>query len=384
VRRTGFAIALVATLWVLTRVLNLVALHLLPWVPFDVVLYADWAQGLRDGSFPVADPRWQYPDLMAVILVLPTHLGVGYLTAFVALALLIDLAIMVALVIVWRRTGGWIGGLLVWALAGVWIGPVLLVRLDLFATLFAVLALVVTGRPWLSAIFSGLGTGLKVWPIVTMLAIPRRRLLPAVGAFVAALVGSALLVRLWIPAGDWFLAAQASRGLHAESVGVLPYLVRGLLGWPPTFSETNGTLELVSPWAGRIGLALTLVGLLIIAILAVLRWTDRLDHVLPADLVAVSVLVLVATGRVFSPQFYVWLGGVAAVALLDRRSVLRLPMLLVIVSAVVGQYVYPLRTGWDVQEPDAMLAQIVRLLLVLSALGLALWRMRRVPVCATS
>ncbi|MFM8154874.1 MAG: glycosyltransferase 87 family protein [Actinomycetes bacterium] len=381
-RRTWKLPVLLLGVWVLTRALSVLSLVKLPWVPFDVVIYSQWADGLRAGSFPMGDERWQYPDFMAVVLLVPSYLHVSYITSFVAISLCADLAIMLAVIAAWRRRNGQVMGPWVWALAGIWIGSVLLVRLDLFVTLFAVLALVTMGRPVLSAAFSALGTGLKVWPAVGLLGLRRGRLLRAFGMFVGVLVLAELLVRLMLPSGDSFLGAQAGRGLHAESLGVFPYLIRGIGGYPPTFSETHGTLELVSPWASTIGLLLTLVGLFVIAVLAWLNWSGRLAGLLPADLVTICVLVLVVTGRVFSPQFYIWLAGLCAVALINRRTILRLPTLLIIASAVCAMYVYPFDNGWRVGETDALIAQLIRLVLVVAALIVALARVNRIRVSA--
>lgn len=356
----------------------------LPWVPFDVVIYSQWADGLRAGSFPVGDQRWQYPDLMAVILLIPSYLPGSYITGFVALSLVADVCIMLAVLIAWRRHGGSSMGPWVWALAGVWLGPVLLVRLDIFVTLFAVLAVLTLGRPLLSAAFSALGAGLKVWPAVGLLGVRRGRIMRALGVFVGVFALAELLIRLLLPAGDSFLGAQAARGLHAESLGVFPYLVRGLFGYPPTFVESHGTLELVSGRANTIGLALTVVGLLLIALLAYLQFSDRLVGLLPADLVTICVLILVVTGRVFSPQFYVWLAGLAAVALINRRSILRLPTMLIVASSLVAMYIYPLDMGWRFGDPDALIAQILRLTLIVSALVLALVRVDRIRRASSS
>ena len=104
------------------------------------------------------------------------------------------------------------------------------------------------------------------------------------------------------------------------------------------------------------------------------RWAGRLPSLSAADLVFAGLLVLVATGRVFSPQFFVWIAGIGAVALLDRRTVMRIPVLLVVGSAVIAQYVYPLRTGWPL-EGDALAMQVIRVALVIGAL---VWSIRAV------
>lgn len=376
-RRAWTLPLLVLAVWAVTRVWSVISLLKLPSVPYDVVIYSQWAEGLRSGSFPIGDERWQYPDLMALVLLVPSYLHVSYITGFVAVALVADLAIMLALLLFWRRTRGRVTGLWLWALAGIWIGPVLLVRLDLFVTLFAVLALVTIGRPLLSSAFSALGAGLKIWPAVGLVGLPRNRLLRALGVFIGLFVLAEFIIRLLVPAGDSFLGAQAERGLHAESLGVFPYLIRGLLGYPPTFIESHGTLELVSQWANSIGLVLTVFGLLVVALLAWLHWSGRLVDVLPADLVTICVLTLVVTGRVFSPQFYIWLAGLCAVALINSRSIMRAPTLLIVASSICAWYVYPLQNGWSAGEADALLMQMIRLTFMIAALWIALVRVNR-------
>ena len=364
-------------MWGLTRLWDLILIHLLPWVPYDVNIYATWAEGLRQGSFPVGDTRWQYPDLSAVILLLPSYIAHNYLIGFIVVALLADAAIMTALIVVWRRRRGWIGGVLLWATAGVWVGPVLLTRLDVFPTLCSVVALVFIARPIVAALLSGLGAGLKVWPVVDLVGLPLRKLPVSLVIFAVSTLSLIGLVRLAIPHGDSFLGAQVGRGLQAESLGVLPYLVGSLMGHPVAFADSNGTLELVSSHGEAIGAGLTIVGLVIIGVLASLRWAGRMSHLLPVDLVAFSVLVLIATGRVFSPQYYVWLGRRIAIALLDPLSRMRVPALLIVLSALAAQYVYPLKTGWNDLATAPVLMQLLRLGLLVAAVVVALVKVVR-------
>lgn len=368
-KRPGLLFATVWVVWALTRLWVLLLLKLLPWVPYDTQLYEAWADGLRAGSFPVNDLTWQYPDLMAIPLVLPSSLPGTYLMGFVAVALLVDAAIFTMLLVAWRRDSGSRVGLFVWALAGIWVGPTILVRLDLLPTLFAVAALVWSARPALSAALSALGFGLKVWPAVTVLSVSRKGLLRAAAVFAGTIVVAWALTRVIFSGGDSFLGAQASRGLHAEAVPALPYVLSSLVGLPATFSETHGTIEVQGLWAPFLGIASTLLGLMVLGVLAWARWSDRLAEVPPADVVFAALLVLVASGRVFSPQFYVWLAGVGAFALLDHRTLMRIPVALVAGSAIVAQYVYPLRTGWPI-EADALWMQVLRVSLVV---GAALW-----------
>ncbi len=75
--------------------------------------------------------------------------------------------------------------------------------------------------------------------------------------------------------------------------------------------------------AETVGLALTVIGLALFALIAWWRLSGRLESVPPGDVALAVMLVSVATSRVYSPQFNVWLIGITAVMLLDPRSRLR-------------------------------------------------------------
>lgn len=350
--------------WTSTRLWCVVLLVLLPRIPFDIELYAAWGDGIAAGSFPAGDPRWQYPDPVGLLL-LPIGVVDRPIPVFVAMALAADLAIMLAILRRWRRdpaSSSW--GPWSWALAGLWIGGVLLTRLDVFPTLLAVLALLAT-RPWAVGALAGLGAGLKLWPAAALAMVERRRLVAAVAGFAVALAGSFLVARLIAPAGDSFLAGQASRGLHAEAVGALPFVAASLIGHPAVLVESHGTIEVAAPAAPIVSLAVMLAGFAVIAVLAILRWTGRLGAE-PVDVVAAIVLVLLASSRVLSPQFATWALGVLAIALLSPRTRLRGPAVLAATSALVAQLVYPLDLGWGTSEAPAVIAQVVRV-------GLWLW-----------
>jgi hypothetical protein len=161
-------------------------------------------------------------------------------------------------------------------------------------------------------------------------------------------------------------------------MGVLPFLLGSLLGRQVSFVERNGNLELAISHAEVIGAALTIVGLAAIGLLAILRWAGRIPHLLPVDFVVVCVLILIATGRVFSPQYYVWLAGIFAIALLNPASRLRVPAGLIVVSAIAAQFVYPLKTGWSDLATAPVIIQLLRLGLVAAALVVALVKVVRV------
>jgi hypothetical protein len=61
-----------------------------------------------------------------------------------------------------------------------------------------------------------------------------------------------------------------------------------------------------------------------------------------ADVAFAAVLVAVVTSRVLSPQYLVWLLGVAAVCLTRRGTLMRTPAWLVLAAVSVTQLIFPL------------------------------------------
>jgi hypothetical protein len=360
--------------WITSRLWVFFLLWLLPFIPYDVELYEQWSNQFLSGSFPLNDVLWQYPDGVSFVLLIPQLSPIGYLPSFVFFALFIDFLAFLVLFKWQSRNNGASWGLWLWATAGFWVGPTLLTRLDVFVAVTAILALV-SQRTWIQGVFAGLGFSLKVWPILTVFNAPRRNLLQWVLIFLATVLGTFTIARILFPSGDSFLFNQSGRGLHGESVVALPYLLAPNLLNSSGLVEQSGTLEITGNGAAQVGLIATLIGLVLVALLFVARLRNRLPHMSGTDLVVIALLITVVFGRVFSPQFYVWLAAVGAVALTVSGSRLKGPMILVIASGVTAQYVYPLNMGWGELEPDAVIAQTVRIVLLCGAL---IWSLIRV------
>jgi hypothetical protein len=60
-----------------------------------------------------------------------------------------------------------------------------------------------------------------------------------------------------------------------------------------------------------------------------------------AGIVFMTLAGTMAVGTVFSPQFMVWLGAVAAAVACERGSALRVPALAILPIALMTQFVYP-------------------------------------------
>jgi hypothetical protein len=334
--------AVVGLAWLATRVLAVVSVDMTPWMLNDLTIYEGWVPGLQDATFPQDDPTWQYPPGIAPLFLLAGATRMDYRWGFTLAILLVDACLMG--VLLWARarrpSASWRGPWL-WALAGLVVGSIMVVRFDVVPTLFAAVAVLLAARPLASGAAAALGFTAKVWPALMLFVLPRRALPRGVAAFaVAALVvlGAFALVT---DGSLSFLGNQQARGLQVESVGALPYEVWTLLGGDAHFDLKYGSIQVLMSGAEIVGLSLTVVGLALFVLLGWARLSGRLEHARPGDVALAVMLVSVATSRVYSPQFNVWLVGLAAVAVLDRASRLRVPVVIVIVISVLTQIVYP-------------------------------------------
>ena len=336
------AYALVAVAWVSTRAIAVVSVDMTPWMLNDLEIYLSWVPGLQGGAFPAADPTWQYPPGIAPLFLLAGSLAIDFRWAFTLVILAVDAALMALLLVARARrpAASWRGPWL-WAMAGLVVGPIMVTRFDVVPTTLAVLAVLLAARPVLSGAAAALGALTKAWPALMLLVLPRRALPRGILGF--AVTGGLVLLVAQAATRDSlsFLSNQQSRGLQVESVGALPYELWSLLGGEVSFVYQYGSIQVDMAGAEAIGLVVTGLGLLLLGGLVLARLAGRLETAAPGDVALAAVCVSVATSRVYSPQFNVWLVGLAAVAMLDARSRLRVVAVLVIVISVLTQVVYP-------------------------------------------
>ena len=341
-RHEGTTYAVVALTWLATRVIAVVSVDLTPWMLHDVEIYSDWAPILGGGSFPSDDPTWQYPPGIAPLLLAADSMSIDFRWAFTLVVLLIDAALMASLLVArdHRPRASWRGPWL-WALAGLVVGPIMMVRFDVVPTLFAVLAVLLVARPAWSGAAAAAGALTKVWPALMLLVLPRRAIPRGLAAFVAV-VGVALLVASAATTGSLsFLSHQQSRGLQVESLGAWPYVLWSVIGGSVDFGLEYGSIQVRMTGTDAIGLVITAIGLVVLGVLIWARLAGRLEAIPPGDVALTVVLVSLVTSRVNSPQFNVWLIGLSAAALLDRRSRMRAAVALVVLASVLTQIVYP-------------------------------------------
>jgi len=361
-------------IWVVLRcaLVGIIA-GLIPWPEQvnDLTIYAGWAaESLREGRFPT-DEMWQYPPLAGPVFVLGAWLPGGPM-GFVTLFLGFDAALMAMLTAQARRTGRGAGARL-WALLPIIVGPLLLARFDVVPTTFAVAAVLMAGRPLASGALAATGAWLKVWPVLVLAALGRRDLpRGAVGALGAcALIAAILLVTTVDPLS--FVDGQRERGLQIESLAAWPFLVAGLLGADVEVVYRYGAHELEAAGVQMVAGGLVVLTLALLGVVAVQRLRGVRDMLSGADVALAAVLFSVATSRVFSGQYFIWLLGLAAVTLGDPASRMRRTCTLLIAAGLATQLVYPwLYSALLAGNPVAVLVQSVRVGLTLAATLVAL------------
>ena len=205
------------------------------------------------------------------------------------------------------------------ALAPMLLGPVVLSRFDYWPAALTVLGLAALLRRRLttSAVLLGLAVSAKLWPAVlvpfALVWVARNhgrrsalRFAAAAGAVVAAIFIPFVTMA---PGGVWHsVRVQFARPLQLESLGsailiAIHHVFGGSLGVGDSFGSQNP----VSDAAGPVGVATSvLLALALLALFAAfVRGEMSRERLLTAC--AGAATALLAFGKVFSPQFLVWL-----------------------------------------------------------------------------
>lgn len=355
----GFSLASrwwpLAVYWVASR---LVMLAMLRTGHGDIAeevhrLYARWAGQLEAGSFPAQDVTWQYPPGAGLVMLLPGLLPMAsYLQGFVALMVLADAVVVLALVRA-ARTGP-AGGQGSAAGAWLWAGglPLLLAlpfaRFDVAVAAMAVLSLlVINRRPWLGGAIAGIAAMIKVWPALIVLGTPRgRSTRQAWGAVLASAAVLLAVLAVGFRGTFGFLSSQGNRGVEVESMGgTLLHLAR-LGGWPGRVKLHYGSFEFLGPYVSTVAHGSLLLTAAAFGWLLLWRWRARVwNEATVYDAALTAVLLFTSTSRVISPQYLIWLIALAAVCLTVRGTTQRPVAVLLLLATAVTSVDFPLFFG---------------------------------------
>ncbi|MFD4860252.1 glycosyltransferase 87 family protein [Streptomyces atratus] len=343
---------LAAAVWVLTRVALLLCVTKVitlpgPDVTSDVsVIYHGWSEVLKTGTYPQSDVTWQYPPLAALAILSPALLPfLDYASAFFVLAFLCDALVLGLLLYAGHRTGRWTAGAWVWVAGVPLLGTTAYARYDVMVAAVAVAALLAGIRhPRVLGVLAAVGALMKVWPVLILAGTARgpqtRR---AWSAAAVAAAGLLVVCTVAMPGALAFLGFQRDRGTEVESLGALVFHVWRQFGWQGRVELHYGSMEFLGP---HVPLVSTLaLGLSVVAFGWLLVWRLRACDFrvnTPADAAFTAVLLFTTTSRVISPQYMLWLVGLAAVCLVFRDSRMGLPAVLVLLATGVTQLEFPL------------------------------------------
>ena len=310
----------------------------------DIPTYERWAEETTSlGQDAYRDVDIEYPPGALPVILAPSVSG-DYRTAFIFLMFFVDVAGLVALLVMARRTGtftgasAWIGGALL-------LGPIAYLRLDMVPAVITIWALEATQRGswkragwwWILAVFT------KLYALVLLPAAllrskqPKALLVGVAGAGATFLI----LVAFNHPLDmlhDVF-GYHAGRGLQLESTWATALQAAGHLGHDVDLRVAGGAIEVTSAWASTLKVVGLACSVLTVAwgTLAIKR-ADARD--LNAGLYGLLALVL-GVGTVLSPQFLLWLIALAAAALCFPHDRFRTALLAVLPLAFLTQLVYP-------------------------------------------
>jgi hypothetical protein len=314
----------------------------------EIAHYEQWAERMHDG-WPYRDFSIEYPPGALPFFSVPDLVDpFSYRTEFIVLCIALDAAGLVAIVRIARRTGHW-WGVAAWLALLPALGPITYARYDLAVAVALAWALerALAGRWTAAGAWTGVGAAVKIVPtlLVPLLAAtaPRRwRPVVAAGAVVAVSVAPFIL-DLGELYGD-VIGFHTHRGIHAESLwGSFALLAHRFVDMGVEKVGAFGATDVEFRFAGAVQVLANLVSVAVVTAGTWLAWrrVRRGDgtHVV---LVAAATLILVtAVGRVFSPQYLVWLVAVMAAGLSVAPQLLRAPAILLAVAVVLAHAVYP-------------------------------------------
>lgn len=380
--------------WLIAHAVPLVWINRYGTATGDVRYYRSGVLGTADGA--MTEYPWIGTLPARLVGLLPGGEG-AFVAGFVGLCLVTS-ALFTGWLLHRGRTGTGGTGATGDTAAWFWIlfiaasGPVVMTRLDLFPALavaaFAALQFAGsrTGRRCATVVLA-VATMMKLWPGVLGAALVGGARDRSTRARVAWFLGSlvVLCAVVAVVAGPDALTSpldyQGDRGLQIESVAATPVMVAAAFApdaaarWSVSYAASK-SFEIVGPGVGTVTVVATVATAL--TVLAALGWAVvRLvrDDRTPVQALAFSVTavaLVIATNKVFSPQYITWLAPLVAVALLvSRRRVVQVLALEVLVTAVLTTFVYPVYYDWLLAVPTSPVAVAVLALRNLGILVIA-------------
>jgi len=183
---------------------------------------------------------------------------------------------------------------------------------------------------------------------------------------------------------------HTGRGIQAESIwggGLL--VARRLADYPVDIVASHRAWDAASALTGALKLASNLLSVATIAGVAVLAVRTKVGQLARATLLQLGLLsMLVGVGRVYSPQYVIWLIALGAVAMAIAPRAAAPAVAVLGVTTVLAHLEFPI-WFWDLLFYDkggALFVLVVRdgLTLVVGVLALWAWRSRSAAAVVAS
>ncbi len=298
----------------------------------DTPIYYEYAGRMTDGMLPYRDFASEYPPLAMLLFLLPRLLSGNAYGAFVSWfeleMLLADLAIVLLISLAVKRLGDRISLVTALGLYSLFLvsnGSIVQARFDMAAAavIMAALTAFACGRRLPGWALLGLGVMTKMVPalIAPLFLVwhwrrgERRELWqgPLVALAATAIVALPFLVASPGGFADTFLY-HAERPLQIESTWASPLLgASKLFGYQVRILNSFGSHNVFSPLADVFAFLSGPATLLLLLVVYVFYWRygfsgeaeDRMASLF--YFAAIGIAAFIVLGKVFSPQFLIWL-----------------------------------------------------------------------------
>jgi Glycosyltransferase family 87 len=331
----------------------------------DTGLYEQYGDAIADGRMPYRDFQLEYPPAALPVFVLPALGHAGDRAAYdrwfdreMALcACLLLVGVALSLRALRAPPLRFAGALALVAFSPLLLGSVVLTRFDMWPAALVALALaaLLWERLWLAAPLLGLAIGAKLWPLVLLplavLWLRGRRAWWFAGGVAAVVAAVFVPFAVIAPDGVWHsLDVQLSRPLQLESTGGAVLIAfHHLFGTGLEVVTTYGSQNIAGT-AAEVIAVLTSV-LLVVSLLLVWRRFARSERTAEGLVCgcAASVALLLALGKVFSPQFVIWLLPVVPLVA-NVTAWLLLALVLVLTQSWFPRHYWDLANGLRARE----------------------------------
>ena len=290
----------------------------------DVPVYHHYADLMRGGAVPYRDFPVEYPPAALAAFLVPSYMTWSYATSFAVLMGVCGLGCLAAAAAALRALGAdelrGTAALLLMGVSPLVLGSLFDTRFDLWPAFLAVAALaaLLRERPLLAGGLAGLAFAAKLWPgalaPLGLVYLWRRRggRAALAGAVAFCVVAAACFAPFAVlaPGGvRHSLTVQLTRPLQVESLGASVLMTAEHLGATPLSTETSHGSQNLTGHAATITADAT-TALEVLLVVSVWIGFARRGRLTPDSVpvaAAAVVAVLVAFGKVLSPQFLIWL-----------------------------------------------------------------------------